>query len=99
PWTSPPGQGVPNMALGGGSPPSDTTGMSVYNRRSALFRHWILGLGSGDIHLAPSGANAHEMVLPNVMFVGSKLNAIETLVSMKPNERETAVPMTVGEPS
>jgi hypothetical protein len=98
-WTFRPGQVVHNMALGGGSRTYDTIGMSVYKLRSDLFRHWILGLGSGDIHLAPSGANTHEMILPNVMFVGAKLNAIETLVSMKPNEREAAVPMTVGEPS
>jgi hypothetical protein len=98
-WTFRPGQVVHNMALGGGSRTFDTIGMSIYKLRSDLFRHWILGLGSGDIHLASSGANAHEMILPNVMFVGARLNAIETLVSMKPNERETAVPMTVGEPS
>ena len=98
-WTIRPGQVVHNMALGGGSRTFDTMGMSVYKLRSDLFRHWILGLGSGDIHLAPSGANTHEIIMPNVMFVGSKLNAIETLVSMKPNERETAIPMTVGEPS
>src|SRR5262249_8187094 len=98
-WTFRPGQVVHNMALGGGSRTFDTIGMSGYKLPSDLFRHWILGLGSGDLHLAPSGANAHEMILPNVMVVGSKLNAIETLVSMKPSEREAAVPMTVGEPS
>jgi hypothetical protein len=97
-WTFRPGQVVHNMVFGGGSRTFDTVGMSVYKLRSDLFRHWILGLGSGDLHLTPSGANAHEFILPNVMFVGAKLNAIETLVSMKPNERETAIPMTVGEP-
>jgi hypothetical protein len=97
-WTFRPGQVVHNMVFGGGSRTFDTVGMSVYKLRSDLFRHWILGLGSGDIHLTPSGANAHEFILPNVLFVGAKLNAIETLVSMKPNERETAIPMTVGEP-
>src|SRR5262245_38377464 len=57
-WTFRPGQVVHNMALGGGSRTYDTIGMSVYKLRSDLFRHWILGLGSGDLHLAPSGANA-----------------------------------------
>jgi hypothetical protein len=98
-WTFRPGQVIHNMYLGGGSRTFDTRNMSVYKLRSDLFRHWILGLGSGDIHLTPSGPNAHEVILPNVMFVGYKLNAIETLVSMKPTEREVAVPMTVGEPS
>ena len=98
-WTFRPGQVVHNMTFGGGSRTFDTINMSVYKLRSDLFRHWILGLGSGDIHLAPAGANAHEIILPNVLFVGARLNAIETLVSMKPNEREVSMPMTVGEPS
>jgi len=97
-WTFRPGQVVHNMFLGGGARTFDTTNMSVYKQRSDLFRHWILGLGSGDIHLMPVGANAHEMILPNVLFIGAKLTRLETLVSMKPNEREGAVPMTVGEP-
>jgi hypothetical protein len=98
-WTFRPGQVVHTMVFGGGSRTFDTTHMSVFKLRSDLFRHWILGLGSGDIHLTTGGNNAHEFVLSNVTFVGMRLNAIETLVSMKPNEREVVVPMTVGEPS
>ncbi len=98
-WTFRPGQVIHTMTFGGGSRTFDTINMSVYKLRSDLFRHWILGLGSGDIHLATGGNNAREFVLPNVAFVGVRLNAIETLVSMKPNERETVIPMTVGEPS
>jgi hypothetical protein len=94
-----PGQLKVCTEIGGGEKVYDAVGMTLEKHRSDLFRHWILGLGSGDIHLAPSGANAHEIIMPNVMFVGAKLNAIEALVSMKPNERETAIPMTVGEPS
>jgi hypothetical protein len=98
-WTIRPGQVVHNMVFGGGARTFDTINMSVYKLRSDLFRHWILGLGSGDIHLTTAGANGREFVLPNVMFVGPKLSAIEQLVAMKPNERENVVPMTVGEPS
>jgi hypothetical protein len=98
-WTFRPGQVVHNMVFGGGSRTFDTINMSVYKLRSDLFRHWILGLGSGDLHLTTGGNNAHEFILPNVMFVGARLNAIESLVAMKPNEHENVVPMTVGEPS
>ena len=63
------------------------------------WRHWILGLGSGDIHLSSGGNNAREFVLPNVMFVGKKLSAIEHLVAMKPNEQQRVLPTVVGEPS
>jgi len=97
-WTFRPGQVVHNMVFGGGARTFDTINMSVYKLRSDLFRHWILGLGSGDIHLSTGGNNAREFVLPNVTFAGARLSAIEHLVAMKPNERENVVPMTVGEP-
>jgi hypothetical protein len=98
-WTFRPGQVVHNMVFGGGARTYDTVNMSVYKLRSDLFRHWILGLGSGDIHVATASGGHTEHVLPNVMFVGRKLAAIQQLVSMKPDENVAAVPMTVGEPS
>jgi lysylphosphatidylglycerol synthetase-like protein (DUF2156 family) len=66
-WTFRPGQVVHHMVFGGGARTFDTMNMSVYKLRSDLFRHWILGLGSGDIHLSTAGANSREFVLPNVM--------------------------------
>ncbi len=98
-WTFRPGQVVHNRVIGGGARSYDTTHMSVYKLRNDLFRHWILGLGSGDLHIATAGAASTEMVLPNVLFAGSKVQTIEQLVAMKPDERAATVPMTVGEPS
>jgi len=98
-WTFRPGQVGHNMVFGGGARTFDTINMSVFKLRSDLFRHWILGLGSGDIHLSSPSGGGREFILPNVMFVGAKLSAIEHMVAMKPNEVERAVPMTVGEPS
>jgi len=98
-WTFRPGQVIHHQVFGGGARTFDTNNMSVYKLRSDLFRHWILGLGSGDIHMTTSGGGAHEFVLPNVMFVGGKLATIQQLVAMKPDEHMAAVPMTVGEPS
>jgi hypothetical protein len=99
-WVFRPGQVVHEMVFGGGARTFDTRGMSVYKLRSDLFRHWILGLGSGDIHMSASGARNEEFILPNVMFVGSKLDTIQQLVAMKPDEVTDMVPtaITVGEP-
>jgi hypothetical protein len=100
-WVFRPGQVVRQTVFGGGSRSYDTHGMSVYKLRDDLFRHWILGLGSGDIHMQSAGAGAEEFILPNVMFVGRKLIAIQQLVSMKPDENlgTVATTVTVGEPT
>jgi len=97
-WEFRPGQLVHQMVFGGGSRTYDTRGMSVYKLRNDLFRHWILGLGSGDIHIAPTGATSEEFILPNVMFAGRKINAIEEMVAMKPIESMNApAAVTVGQ--
>jgi hypothetical protein len=100
-WVFRPGQVVHEMVFGGGSRTYDTRGMSVYKLRNDLFRHWILGLGSGDIHLASAGAAPTEFVLENVLFAGRKIHAIQELVALKPEETVNAVPasVTVGQPS
>jgi hypothetical protein len=85
-WTFRPGQAVHHMFMGGGEQTYDTQGMSVFKLRSDLFRHWVLGMGSGDLHIATTGAKPQEFVVPNVLFIGTKLRHIEELVSMKPNE-------------
>ena len=47
--------------------------MVVHKRRDDLFRHWILGFGSGDLIVRTGGANPQAFELPNVLFVGPKL--------------------------
>jgi hypothetical protein len=71
--------------VGGGETAYDTQGMVVQKQRADLFRHVILGLGSGDLIVRTTGANAHEFHLPNVLFVGHKLKMIEDM------QREKAV--------
>lgn len=98
-WIFRPGQVIHEMVFGGGSRTYDTRGLSVYKLRNDLFRHWILGLGSGDIHMMTQANGGHEFLLPNVLFVGRRLTTIQELVAMKPDEHTGVVPMTVGEPS
>src|SRR5207302_4493790 len=67
------------LQVGGGEKQYDTIGMTIEKERSDLFRHWILGLGSGDIIVRTSGADRHEFRLNNVLFIGRKLQAIEEM--------------------
>jgi len=92
-----PGQMVHHSWLGGGEQTFDTRGMSITKQRSDMFRHWILGLGSGDLHIAATGARNAEFTLTNVLFVGTKLEEIEKLVSLKPSDAERNV-FTAGQP-
>jgi hypothetical protein len=62
----------------------DTTGLVVARKREDVFRHWILGQGSGDLVVRTGGATPREFVLPNVLFVGAKLKLIEELLGDKP---------------
>jgi len=66
--------------IGGGEKVYDTIGMSLERQRSDLFRHYILGLGSGDLIVKTSGAQAHHFELPNVLFINRKVQQIEALL-------------------
>ena len=58
--------------------------MVLQKQRSDLFRHWILELGSGDLVVRTSGAQAHQFDLPNVLFISKKVKQIEELLKTKP---------------
>jgi len=74
--------------IGGGETAYDTRGMVVQHLRDDLFRHWILGLGSGDLVVRTSGAHSHEFRLWNVLFGEKKLQIIE--------EMQRDVPVVAG---
>jgi hypothetical protein len=67
------------LEVGGGEKQYDTIGMTIEKERSDLFRHWILGLGSGDMIVRTSGADRHEFRLNNVLFIGRKLHLVEEM--------------------
>jgi len=68
------------LEIGDGETAYDTTGMTIEKKRSDLFRHWILGLGSGDLIVKTSGAMAHHFDLPNVLALGRRVGEIEELL-------------------
>jgi len=78
-----PGQVKVCTEIGGGEKTYDTTGITVEKKRSDLFRHWILGLGSGDMTVNTSGAAVHHIELPNVLFINSKVKQVEDMLREK----------------
>jgi hypothetical protein len=71
------------LEIGDGETTYDTTGMTVQKQRSDLFRHWILGLGSGDLIVTTTGAQTHHFDLPNVLALGRRVREIEELLRTK----------------
>ena len=54
--------------------------MVVEKHRDDLFRHWLLGFGSGDLTVHTSGANAQQFEMPNVLGIDRKLALINTML-------------------
>jgi hypothetical protein len=75
-----PGQFTINYAFGAGATSHDAVGLTLEKKRDDLFRHWLLGLGSGDVVIRSGGANRQTYELSNVLFVGSKLATARRLL-------------------
>jgi hypothetical protein len=69
--------------IGGGETAYDTLGMVVEKRRSDLFRHWLLGIGSGDLIVKVGGATPQQFQMPNVLFVGRKIQMIQRMLQQR----------------
>jgi hypothetical protein len=78
-----PGQLLVHQEIGSGAMAHDTLGMVVVKRRSDLFRHWLLGFGSGDLLVKTAGANAQQFEVQNVLFVGNKLQLIQQMLQTR----------------
>jgi hypothetical protein len=78
-----PGQLKVCTEIGGGEKVYDAIGMTLEKQRSDLFRHWILGLGSGDLIVRTAGAQAHHFDLPNVLFIGKKVQMVEEMLKRR----------------
>jgi hypothetical protein len=61
----------------------DTLGMVVTKRRSDLFRHWLLGIGSGDLLVKTAGAHVQQFEMHNVLFVSNKLQLIQDMLQTR----------------
>ena len=68
------------QVIGGGETSYDTFGIRVEKHTDDLFRHWLLGFGSGDLTVKTSGTNAAQFDIPNVLFVNRKLELIRRML-------------------
>ena len=75
-----PGQLRVHQEIGGGEVSYDTKGMVISKRRDTLFRHWVLGFGSGDLVVKPAGAHAQQFDVQNVLQVEHKLKLVQQLI-------------------
>jgi hypothetical protein len=80
-WKVLPGQLIQQTLLSGASKSYDTRGIVFERVRQDLFRHWILGLGSGDLKIIIGGVRGEPVSVPNVLFVDSKVRAIQALIA------------------
>jgi hypothetical protein len=67
-------------AISQGETVFDTRGTVVERHRDDLFRHWLLGFGSGDLTVRTGGANPQQLAWPNVLGIGRKLRLIHTML-------------------
>src|SRR5262249_51213592 len=68
------------QAIGDAEKVYDTMGMTLERHRGDVFRHYILGLGSGDLIVKTTGAQSHHYELPNVLWIGRKVQQIEDML-------------------
>jgi len=68
------------MAISQGEQVYDTRGMVVERHRDDLFRHWLLGFGSGDLTVRVGGSSQQQLELPNILSIASKMRLIQTML-------------------
>lgn len=73
-----PGQVRQCIAIGAGETVYDTRGMVFMKKQDDLFRHWIVGLGSGDLIFRTTSGQEHDF--PNVLFIGARIREIDQLL-------------------
>lgn len=80
--------------IGGGEIAVDAGGLLLTKERDDLFRHWLLGLGTGDLHVKTGAPSNLDFELHNVLFIGTKLARIQNLLREKEVSHQAAAPAT-----
>ena len=84
-WRVTPGQMTQHKVFGASTKSFDTENMTFEKRRDDIFRHWLLGMGSGDLLVhAFSAGQREDIKIPNVLFIGSKIHEIQHLIATEP---------------
>ena len=85
-WRVRPGQITHENVIGGAEKSNDTRGMVFEKHRDDLFRHWVVGLGSGDLQITTTGAKPETLYIPNVLFIDSKIDTIQRMIATQPDQ-------------
>jgi hypothetical protein len=89
-WRVRPGQVTNEYVLGAVESSYDTDNMVFTKQQDDLFRHWVLGLGSGDLQLQTMGGRGVVAKVSNVLFLNSKVARIQRLIATKPDVPQRA---------
>jgi hypothetical protein len=71
------------LEVGDGEVVMPSEGAVVEKKRSDAFRHWVLGLGTGDLMIRSGGPNSPAIELKNVVRIRSKLTVIDRMLREK----------------
>ena len=82
-WRIRPGQMTEEHLIGGGAESFDTNGLRFQKLSSDFFRA-VIGFGAGDLRATTTGGQGALIEIPNVILVDRKVNAVEKLISVKP---------------
>ena len=58
-----------------------TAGVTLEKLRDDIFRHYILGFGSGDLVVKTGGPDRREIRMPNVLGIGWQLKEVENVLA------------------
>ncbi len=81
-----PGQVSQMRLIGEGETNYDSRGAVIEKLREDPFRHWILGLGSGDLKISTSGARSDEIVIRNILWVDRRASHVRKLAAVQPDD-------------
>lgn len=84
-WRVRPGQVTHESILGAIENSYETDNLVFIKRQNDLFRHWILGLGSGDLEMQTMGGRGVIVKVSNVAFLNWKVAKIQSLIATKPS--------------
>lgn len=85
-WRIRPGQMTEQRVIGQSERSYDTRGLLFEQRSEDFFRHHILGLGAGDLYLITSGGRSEKIQIRNVLRVERKVDAIQRLAAVQPDD-------------
>ncbi|QJW95195.1 hypothetical protein [Frigoriglobus tundricola] len=71
------------LEVGDGEVVMPSEGAVVEKKRSDAFRHWVLGLGAGDLMIRSGGPNSPAIELKNVVRIRRKLAVIDRMLREK----------------